>query len=221
MEVQLKVVVGGSSGQVVKVPGPKFFIGRAEDCHLRPGSDLISRHHCALMIDGQSIVVRDFASKNGTYVNDERIVGERELKEGDHLRVGPLEFEVVLQMTAPKRPKVTSVQEAATRTAETGSSDNFDLIGDWLTPGAQDAGDTRELQRHDTTTFDMAETSVTPVPKPAEPAVSEPQQTMVPQAPAKGSEKKSPGKLPSVPKSSSDDSHSAAAEMLKKLRRRT
>src|SRR5262245_3232967 len=96
MEVQLKVLVGTNVGQTLKVPGPKFFIGRAEDCHLRPGSDLVSRHHCVLMVEGSTIIIRDFGSKNGTHVNGERVNGEVVLNNGDQLKVGPLEFEVQL-----------------------------------------------------------------------------------------------------------------------------
>ena len=96
MELKLKVVEGKNAGQEIAVAGKKFFIGRAEDCHLRPGSDLISRHHCVLLIEDGYVGVRDFGSKNGTYVNDERVVGERELKAGDRLLVGPLRFEVQL-----------------------------------------------------------------------------------------------------------------------------
>jgi len=43
MDLKLKVLEGKNAGQEVPVTGKKFFIGRAEDCHLRPGSDLISR----------------------------------------------------------------------------------------------------------------------------------------------------------------------------------
>src|SRR5688572_2538145 len=94
MEVQLKVLVGNNVGQVLKVPGPKFFVGRAEDCHLRPGSDLVSRHHCVLMLEGSTLVLRDFGSKNGTYVNGERVTSELNLQHGDQVKIGPLEFEV-------------------------------------------------------------------------------------------------------------------------------
>src|SRR5688572_14629927 len=114
MEVRLKVLVGKNAGQELSVPGPKFFVGRAEDCQLRPRSDLISRHHCALIIEENLVAVRDFGSKNGTHVNGERVAAERELKDGDILKVGPLEFEVSIKVsvTAKKRPKVTSVEEA-------------------------------------------------------------------------------------------------------------
>lgn len=127
MDVKLKVLVGANVGQDVPVPAPKFLIGRAEDCQLRPKSDLISRHHCVLLVESEMVAVRDLGSRNGTYVNDQRVVGERALKTGDRLRVGPLEFELhVAAQTVPapagliggKRPRVTSVREAVARTAE-------------------------------------------------------------------------------------------------------
>src|ERR1700690_3341983 len=107
MEVRLKVLVGPNAGRELPVAGPKFLVGRAEDCQLRPRSDLISRHHCALLIEENFVAVRDFGSKNGTHVNGERVLGERELKSGDKLTIGPLEFEICLLTTtsSKKRPK--------------------------------------------------------------------------------------------------------------------
>ena len=106
MDLKLRVLEGKNAGQEISVQGKKFFVGRAEDCHLRPGSDLISRHHCVLLIEDGYLAVRDFGSKNGTYVNEERVVGERELKAGDHLTIGPLHFEVHIahNLGGKKRP---------------------------------------------------------------------------------------------------------------------
>jgi len=140
MEVKLIVLHGKSAGKEVPVPGPKFFIGRAEDCHLRPQSDAVSRHHCAVLVEDGFVSVRDFGSKNGTFVNGERVTGERELKTGDRLKVGALEFEVRLSVPVggKKKPKVKSVQEAAARTAQSSDLDDDD-IGDWLTGDEEDA----------------------------------------------------------------------------------
>ena len=136
MEIKLICVGGKHAGQQVPVPGSKFLIGRAEDCHLRPGSDLVSRYHAVILVEEGWVAIRDFASKNGTYVNGERIMAERRLKTGDHLEIGPLEFEVQLGAHGggKKRPTFHSVQEAATRTTEAvQSSDVDDLdISDWL-----------------------------------------------------------------------------------------
>ena len=85
MSFNVKVLVGNSAGQVVNIPGPKFYIGRSEDCQLRPRSDLISRHHCAFIVEGEYFGIRDFGSKNGTYCNGQRVIGECELKDGDKL----------------------------------------------------------------------------------------------------------------------------------------
>src|SRR5262245_6225300 len=94
MEVHLKILIGENAVQTIRVAGPTFYIGRSEDCQLRPRSDLISRHHCAIILEGDYIAVRDFGSKNGTYVNGARVSGVQELKPGDQMRIGPLEFEV-------------------------------------------------------------------------------------------------------------------------------
>lgn len=286
MELKLKVLVGAQSGHEIRVAGPKFFVGRAEDCQLRPRSDLISRHHCVIVIEEQFVVIRDFGSKNGTYVNGERVVSEVKLNDTDVLRIGPLEFQVSLRESAKKRPPVNSIEEAVKRTAST----DFDMdvdVSSWLsTPQAkQNDSDTRELRHRDTESVELprAETAIVPkgevpgvattpstplaakttsIPAPAPaapnsaapapaapisaapaPAALKPAASPVPVAAGapgsrldlsqtaeldpqeilaggeeKASEKPQPGKLP--PRKNSADSHSAAADMLKKLRRR-
>ena len=97
MEVKLLITRKNGAGRVVPVTAPEFFIGRAPDCHLRPNSHhLISRHHCVILTKNSGVAVRDFGSTNGTLVNGEKICGEQAMKDGDHLTVGPLEFEVRL-----------------------------------------------------------------------------------------------------------------------------
>lgn len=232
MEVQLKVVVGNSVGQVLKVPGPKFFVGRAEDCHLRPGSDLVSRHHCVIMVEGSTAVVRDFGSKNGTFVNGERITTETPLQNGDRLKIGPLEFEVVVteSLAGAKRPKVTSIKEAAVRTAESGSNADLDIDA-LLGSDDADAGDTRELRRSrsgDTTELDAAASDTAVFsPKPAaapEPSPSPPP-AETPEASQPAEKQEGDRKVLGKPqgfqaKRIGNDSKDAAAEMLKRLRRR-
>jgi pSer/pThr/pTyr-binding forkhead associated (FHA) protein len=153
MEVKLKVVSGNSAGQMIPVPGPKFLIGRAEDCQLRPRSDLISRYHCVIMAEDGLVTVRDFGSKNFTYVNGERLIGECELKPGDLLKAGPLEFELCITATvgAGKRSKVESIQEAAERTVQSSASTGAFDVNQFLDDGGeQSAGDTRKMVMQDT-----------------------------------------------------------------------
>ena len=144
MDFKLRILSGAKAGQELPIRVAKFFIGRAEDCHLRPHSDLISRHHCALIMQEMGATVRDFGSKNGTFVNDERVRGEQELKSGDTLKVGPLHFEVVLQaqVGGPKLPAVRNVQEAVSRLASQSSANKEGTLDDWLGNAAPPKGET-------------------------------------------------------------------------------
>lgn len=92
----LKVVGGKNAGQQINLPTGKFLVGREEDCHLRPNSDLVSRHHCVFMVDEFAVRLRDLGSTNGTIVNDEPLHGATTLKAGDRVGFGKLDFEVVI-----------------------------------------------------------------------------------------------------------------------------
>jgi len=69
--------------------------------NLRPSSPLISKRHCAILTRGIQVFLRDFASTNGTFVNEQKIEDERELENADRLAVGPLLFEVRLEINTP------------------------------------------------------------------------------------------------------------------------
>ena len=90
----LKVVGGKQDGKLIPLGTKKFLIGREHDCHLRPNSEAVSRHHCVITIDDFSVRVRDLGSSNGTYLNGTRIIGAQPANSGDRLTVGGLEFEL-------------------------------------------------------------------------------------------------------------------------------
>jgi len=70
-------------------------VGRREDCDLRIPLAEVSRKHCRLVRDGDSLRLEDLGSSNGTYHNAQR-VQEALLRPGDSIQVGPLVF--VLQV---------------------------------------------------------------------------------------------------------------------------
>ncbi|MDR3197151.1 MAG: FHA domain-containing protein [Planctomycetaceae bacterium] len=158
MDVQLVVAGGSKAGQVIPITGPKFIIGRADDCHLKPRSELISRYHCAVISEEGYVAIRDLGSKNGVYLNGERVSMEHELKNGDKLSIGPLEFFVHLavDVKGQKKPKVESISEAVTRTVEIQSTttkpdEKEAEIADWLLS----AGESEQDQ--ETKTIDASE----------------------------------------------------------------
>jgi pSer/pThr/pTyr-binding forkhead associated (FHA) protein len=132
------------NGEEIVVSGPKFFVGRDRDCQLRPNSDVVSRHHCALVVEPGYVAVRDFNSKNGTFVDGKRVVGEQELRSGSELVVGPLRFLVQLDVSlgGKKRAPVKDMEEAAARTAQLAEGED-ENIDDWLDdtdPSGSDTG---------------------------------------------------------------------------------
>ena len=135
LDVKLYVLHGRQAGVMIPVTGSRFSIGRAEDCQLRPHSDLISRHHCGITIEGESVLIRDFGSKNGTFVNGRRIEEEVELQAGDRMQVGSLEFEI--RITKPVvEPTADPVDIAPEPVAEAPGSDSAIFSGDAPSEGS-------------------------------------------------------------------------------------
>jgi pSer/pThr/pTyr-binding forkhead associated (FHA) protein len=96
LQASLKVIGGKNDGKVIEFKSRKFLVGREQDCHLRPNSDLVSRHHCVFTLDDYTLRLRDLGSTNGTLVNGRRIRGETVLTPGDVVRIGKLDLEVVI-----------------------------------------------------------------------------------------------------------------------------
>lgn len=141
MEVKLVVANGKNAGQEIPVTGPKFLIGRADDCQLRPRSDVISRYHCVILVEESFVAVRDFGSKNGTFVNDEQVMGEEELHSNDRIRVGQLEFDVRFsgEPDGARKPGTDGLRDETATDAEGGLADQLDM-SDWL--GKEDSSGT-------------------------------------------------------------------------------
>jgi pSer/pThr/pTyr-binding forkhead associated (FHA) protein len=84
------------AGRCIPITLSQFLIGRDAHCQLRPASSTVSMKHCALLVRGEQAFIQDFNSTNGTFVNDKRIQGERQLQDGDRLQIGRLEFRVAM-----------------------------------------------------------------------------------------------------------------------------
>ncbi len=114
-KIILTITEGSMKGQqLIFEERTTCVIGRSYDCYLQLPNDqahrTISRYHCLLDINPPDIRVRDFGSKNGTYVNGKKI-GQRpanqtpleavhlnfpeyDLSEGDEIKIGPTVIKV-------------------------------------------------------------------------------------------------------------------------------
>jgi predicted component of type VI protein secretion system len=94
MQLSLLVIRGVHEGKEILVPQTHFSIGRDEACDLRAQSMAVSRRHALILIWPGKVVICDLGSRNGTYVNEVPVTGQREMRHNDRLRIGPLEFRV-------------------------------------------------------------------------------------------------------------------------------
>jgi predicted component of type VI protein secretion system len=116
---------GKARGQTIAIHLPEFVIGRDPQCQLRPASPMISKRHCALFVKNGKAFVRDFDSTNGTCVNEEPVKGERQLANDDTLKVGPLQFRVVLEVTPPVNKPTPPPPAPKTTEASTSDDDSI------------------------------------------------------------------------------------------------
>jgi hypothetical protein len=108
MSVKLKVLHGalkkhGKWQVVVPVKKSPFVIGQAADCSMRCYGKAISDYHCEIRVEGVEVFVRDLNSKNGTFINGEKLAGELRFFAGDQLHLGRLAFELLVKFPARRR----------------------------------------------------------------------------------------------------------------------
>ena len=102
MITKLIVATGKSAGRSIAVKKNTLLIGRAEECDIRPLSEDVSRRHAAVHVGPADVWVEDLGSRNGTFVNNEKISAKTKVVNGDLIRVGALELTVSCSEPAPQ-----------------------------------------------------------------------------------------------------------------------
>jgi phosphoserine phosphatase RsbU/P len=86
---------GSNQGKWVHSLGCRCVLGRTPECDVSDvfrGNSTASRLHAVLeLVDGR-YVVEDKGSRNGTYVNGQRVTGRTQLSNGDQLSIAGVEF---------------------------------------------------------------------------------------------------------------------------------
>ncbi len=213
MQVLLKIIGGKHEGREIKISVPEFIIGRGEGAHLRPGSDMISRKHCAIKVADGKVTINDLGSRNGSFVNGQKITEPHVAKSGDKIKIGRLQFELLIDPVKPgaKKPKVKNVVEAASRTATARKKASLeDSISDWLVSDDDDDSpfDDLDFDANETVQFSTEETQE--IRKSL-------QEDSVESEEAKVERNDKPGKLPPRPTEAHEDSTNAADDILRKL----
>jgi pSer/pThr/pTyr-binding forkhead associated (FHA) protein len=145
MDLALILFKKDGSHKAFTLPSSIVVVGRRRDCDLRIPLMAVSRRHCQLSQNEDTLKIRDLGSRNGTYVNNKRI-DEATLRSGDYITIGPLTFMLqingqpkkvvppelpVQEKAKPEGPRSAGIQKAPAKAAVEDESDIFaDLDGD-------------------------------------------------------------------------------------------
>jgi pSer/pThr/pTyr-binding forkhead associated (FHA) protein len=85
-----KLTIEDDEGKPTSLPlvHDEYTLGRGETNAIRLTDRNVSRKHAALKKNGAAWVLADLQSYNGTFVNNERVVGERGVSSGDVMMLG-------------------------------------------------------------------------------------------------------------------------------------
>lgn len=89
---KIRILNGPYRGRERGLSGQPLTIGRDAEAGLQILDRSASRFHCEIFPVGDMWFVRDLASKNGTFVNDERLEDEELLRYGDVIKIGTTEL---------------------------------------------------------------------------------------------------------------------------------
>ena len=84
----LTILTGALSGQLFKITQDTLNIGRSPQAQLRLEDDGISRNHARIRSESHKAWIEDTESRNGTFLNGERLKQPMELRDGDKIQVG-------------------------------------------------------------------------------------------------------------------------------------
>ncbi|MDO8615032.1 MAG: FHA domain-containing protein [Dehalococcoidia bacterium] len=89
-----KLVIRSHGGSEYEIPldRNRVQIGRSKDSEVILDDEFASRNHAAIERRGDRYFICDGGSTNGTLIKDEHVRGDRQLRNGDEIRIGETEL---------------------------------------------------------------------------------------------------------------------------------
>jgi pSer/pThr/pTyr-binding forkhead associated (FHA) protein len=112
MAYQLVMKTGPAPGKIYSLENSEISVGREVGSDVFVNEVEVSRRHARLTLQAGSYILEDLGSTNGTFVNGERVVGQRILRPGDTITLGE-NVSLTFESTAFD-PNATQVSVAST-----------------------------------------------------------------------------------------------------------
>ncbi len=115
-QYQFVMRAGPTIGKVFPLEAPEITIGRESTNAVTINDVEVSRKHARLELRGNSYVIQDLGSTNGTFVNGQRVVNPQVLNPGDSISLGE---GIVLSYETAFDPNATMMSSNISRPAPT------------------------------------------------------------------------------------------------------
>src|SRR5690606_32931422 len=101
-----RLVLTTPEGQETVALSAHNTLGRHPNNSVQLLDKIVSKEHCIIIQTGAEFILQDLGSLNGTFVNGERVAGERPLRDGDEIALGSTR--AVFHLTAGDEHAVAS-----------------------------------------------------------------------------------------------------------------
>lgn len=116
----LQAIDGALAGRSFPITAEGITLGRDPENTVRIEGPNVSRQHARVLIHNGAVWVQDAGSRNGVFVNGQRVADHKQVKAGDRIGVGEHVFEVVVHAATgpgpiprPPAPAPTPAKPAA------------------------------------------------------------------------------------------------------------
>jgi predicted component of type VI protein secretion system len=144
------------------LPDGPHDVGRLAECWLVLDDDLVSRTHARFHIGPNLCELEDLGSRNGTFINGDRLEGKRALRDGDRIRIGREVIEVLGLDTSQ-----VGEEDDLRRTLAPGEDTRFPSMIGQLVEKSIKAGKIKEAERYATALSSQLAAARVPVTHPA------------------------------------------------------
>ncbi|MCA9621838.1 MAG: FHA domain-containing protein [Myxococcales bacterium] len=106
-----RLVLQTAEGQQIVELRQTNTLGRHPSNTIQLLDKIVSKEHCVIEQRGSIFVLRDLGSLNGTYINRERVQGEKDLKHNDEIALGQTKARFELTPVSQFPPPPSTVQQ--------------------------------------------------------------------------------------------------------------
>lgn len=100
----LQAVVGPLAGRSFPITAEGISLGRDPENTVRIEGPNVSRQHARVLLHNGAVWVQDAGSRNGVFVNGQRVADHKQVKAGDRIGLGEHVFEVVVPAATGPAP---------------------------------------------------------------------------------------------------------------------